>query len=321
MVAIAYDGQCLFELGIATELFGLPRPELAVDWYDFVVVSADSGPLRALGGLSLSARHDLDLVRAAGTIVVPGWRSIEHPPPTALLDAIRDAHASGARVMSICSGVFAVAAAGLLDGRPATTHWRYTDELRERFPAVEVRPDVLFVDDGTVLTSAGSAAGIDLGLHLIRRDHGADVAARVARRLVLPPQRDGGQAQYVDRPAMADVAGGIGEVVDWMSAHLHEPITIPAMAHRANMSPRTFARRFVEQVGVTPGRWLTRERVRHAQALLETTDHSVDEVARRCGFGSAEAMRHHVRRELHTTPTGYRSAFRIREHARTANGR
>lgn len=314
VVAIAYDGQCMFELGIATELFGLARPELGVPWYRFRVVAATPGPLRTLGGLRVEAAHDLRHVRRAGTIVLPGWMGRDVPPPAPLLAAIRHAHARGARVMSICSGVYVLAAAGLLDGRTATTHWRYTDHLAAAYPDIDVRPNVLFVDHGDVLTSAGSAAGIDLGLHLIRRDHGADVAAAVARRLVVPPQRDGGQAQFIDHARLAaSPADALGDTLAWIGRHLADPLTVAHMARHAHQSPRTFARRFVAEVGVTPVQWLVRERVRRAQQLLETTDRSIDEVAALVGFGSAETLRHHFRRIVDTSPSRYRDTFRSRE--------
>jgi len=310
VVAVAYDGLCGFEFGVATELFGLARPELDVDWYEYEVVSADAGPLRGVGGVTLSAPTDLSTLLDAGTIVLPGWRSTDDEPPTELIDALRSAHASGARIMSICSGVFALAATGLLDGQAATTHWRYADELARRYPEVVVRPDVLYVDNGSTLTSAGSAAGIDLGLHLIRRDYGADVANRVARRLVVPPHRDGGQAQFIDRPLGRDESATLAHVMDWAMEHLDEPLTVAQLAASAAMSPRTFARRFGEEFGHSPHRWLVQQRVSAARQLLETTDASMDDVAQRCGFGTAATLRHHFGREVQTTPTAYRRTFR-----------
>lgn len=316
VVAIAYDGQCMFELGIATELFGLERPEVGAPWYRLRIVAATPGPVRALGGIAIEASHDLRHIRRAGTIVLPGWRR-DITPPTALLAAIRHAHAHGARVMSICSGVFLLAATGLLDGKAATTHWRYTEQLAAEHPAIDVRPNVLFVDNGSTLTSAGSAAGIDLGLHLIRRDHGADIAATVARRLVVAPQRDGGQAQFVDHARLPDAVpvAELGDTLTWMQRHLAEPLSVARMARHAHQSPRTFARRFVAEVGVTPMQWLIRERVRRAQQLLETTDRSIDEVAARVGFGSAETLRHHFRRTVDISPSRYRATFHPTRHA------
>lgn len=309
VVAVAYDGLCAFEFGVAAELFGLDRPELDVDWYSFAVVSVDSGPLRTLGGLSLEAPTDLALVADAGTVVLPGWRDPAERPPAALLDALRTAHDRGARLMSICSGVFILAATGLLDGQAATTHWRYTDRLRRAHPAIDVRPDVLYVDNGSILTSAGSAAGLDLGLHLIRRDHGADITNQVARRLVIPPQRAGGQAQFIADPVVEEATTSLGPTMDWARARLGQPLTVADLAANANMSPRTFARRFSQEVGVTPHRWLTRQRVAAAQRLLETTTAPIETVAARCGFGTAAGLRHHFGRETKTTPSDYRASF------------
>ena len=311
VVAIAYDGLCAFEFGLATELFGLPRPELDVEWYDFEVVSIDRGPLRTLGGATLTAPTDLARVERAGTIVLPGWRDPAEPPPRPLVDALLAAHGQGARVLSICSGVFVLAATGLLDGQRATTHWRHVERLRAAHPAIEVEPDVLYIDNGSLLTSAGSAAGIDLGLHLIRRDHGPAVANQVARRLVVPPHRDGGQAQYIAAPVPAAAGAGLGAVIDWAIERFDEPLSVDELAHRANMSSRTFARRFREATGATPHRWLTLLRVRRAQELLETTELTVDEIAGQSGLGSAANLRHHFERVTRTTPRRYRAAFRL----------
>ncbi len=311
VVALAYDGLCTFEFGVATELFGLERPELDVDWYDFAVVSVDHGPLSTIAGLTLTAPTDLSLVAEAGTVVVPGWRDPHERPPEALLDALVVAHDNGARLLSICSGVFVLAATGLLDGAPATTHWRYTTALAEAYPAIDVRPDVLFVDNGQVLTSAGSAAGIDLGLHLIRRDHGAEVANTVARRLVVPPQRSGGQAQFIDaRPAPPSRSRSVDPAIEWALGHLAEVITVADLAEAAAMTPRTFARRFRQEVGVTPHRWLVVQRVRLAQRLLETTGSSIDQVAADSGFVTGATLRHHFQREVTASPSVYRARFR-----------
>lgn len=309
VVAVAYDGLCSFEFGVASELFGLARPELDVDWYDFAVVSADPGPLRTLGGLEMAAPTDLSVIERAGTVVLPGWRDLDDPPPADLVTALLTAHHNGARLMSICSGAFLLAATGLLDHQAATTHWRYADRLRRIHPSIDVRPDVLYIDNGSILTSAGSAAGIDLGLHLIRRDHGPAIANQVARRLVVPPHRDGGQAQFIAAPVAADEGSPLAATIDWALARLDEPLTVEVLAGHAHMSVRTFARRFGEATGTTPHRWLTRHRVLRAQELLETTGLSIDEVASQCGLGSAANLRHHFERETRTTPTRYRAAF------------
>ncbi|MEM7093636.1 MAG: transcriptional regulator FtrA [Actinomycetota bacterium] len=309
VIALAYDSLCMFEFAVAAELFGLDRPELGVDWYDFAVVSVDGGPLRSLGGVTVQAAGGLDLIETAGTVVIPGWRDREDPPPSELIEALRNAHDRGARLVSICSGVFALAATGLLDGQAATTHWRYVDQLRRRFPRIDVRPDVLYVDNGSVLTSAGSAAGIDLGLHLIRRDYGPDIANEVARRMVVPAHRDGGQAQFIARPVAVEEDASLGRTLDWALERLDEPLTVRSLAEHAAMSERTFARRFADATGTTPHRWLTHNRVTRARELLESTRLSVDLVAERSGLGSAANLRHHFERELHTTPTRYRQTF------------
>jgi AraC family transcriptional regulator, transcriptional activator FtrA len=310
VVALAYDGLCAFEFGVAAELFGLARPELAIRWYDFSVVSVDKGPLRTLGGMTMKAPTDLSVIERAGTVVLPGWRDADDTPPDALLHALRVAHRRGARIMSICSGVFILAASGLLDGKAATTHWRYTDKLRERFHAIDVRPDVLYVDNGSILTSAGSAAGIDLGLHLIRRDHGMHIANQVARRLVTPPHREGGQAQFMAASPTTPESPSLHGTVEWMRHHLSDQIDIDEMARHALMSTRTFARRFRDEIGMPPHQWLTRQRVARAQELLETTDASIDHIAHASGFATAVTLRHHFQRETMTTPSDYRAAFR-----------
>lgn len=310
VVAVAYDGLCTFEFGVATELFGLARPELDVEWYEFAVVSIDSGPLQAVGGATMRAPTDLSVIEEAGTIVLPGWRDPAETPPESLLQALRTAHASGARIMSICSGVFILAATGLLDGQTATTHWRYSDRLRREFPAIDVRPDVLYVDNGTLLTSAGSAAGIDLGLHLIRRDFGSAVANTVARRLVLPAHRDGGQAQFIDAAVISNDQTSIAPTLDWAVEHLEEPLTVADLAAHAGFSARTFARRFGDSTGQTPLQWLTKQRVLRAQELLETTGLPIDQVAQRSGLGSPANFRRHFERQTQTTPSRYRASFR-----------
>src|SRR5690349_4358949 len=220
-------------------MFALPRPELQVPWYEFRVCAIDPGPLRAPGGITVRPRAGLGALATAGTIVIPGWRDIDERPPEALLKAVRAAHARGARLVTICSGVFVLAAAGLLDGKRATTHWRYVDQLRARYPRIEVEPDVLYVDEGSVLTSAGSAAGIDLCLHVVRRDYGAEVANQVARRLVVPPHRDGGQSQYVRSPVREQGSDGLAPVMEWAIGRLDKRITIRDLAKKAAMSERT----------------------------------------------------------------------------------
>ncbi|HVT58291.1 MAG TPA: transcriptional regulator FtrA [Thermoanaerobaculia bacterium] len=309
VVALVYDRLSIFEFAIVVEAFGLPRPELPVDWYCFSACSLEPPPARATGGVRVSARSGLGALRTAGTVVIPGWRDPDELPPAALLDAVRRAHRRGARLMSICSGVFVLAAAGLLDGKRATTHWRYLDKLRARYPEIQIEPDVLYVDEGDILTSAGSAAGIDLCLHLIRRDYGADIANQVARRMVVPPHRDGGQAQYVSEPIRPAAAAGLAPVMDWAVGRLHSSLTVDELARRAKMSLRTFARRFVHETGTTPHRWLTRQRLIAAQRRLETTHDDIDRVAEAAGFDTPETLRYHFRRAFGTTPTAYRKRF------------
>jgi AraC family transcriptional activator FtrA len=318
-VVLGYDRLALFELAIAVEVFGLPRPELTVPWYSFEVCSVDAGELRATGAIRVRAARGLGALERADTIIVPGWRDPEELPPARLLRALR--RGRGARLASICSGVFVLAAAGVLEGRRATTHWRYTEQLRQRYPGVRVEPDVLYVEDGRVFTSAGSAAGIDLCLHLVRLDHGAKIANQVARRLVVPPHRDGGQAQFVASPIPAAPGGGLAAALDWALAHLDQPLGVADLARAAAVSPRTFVRRFRAEQGGTPHRWLTRQRVLAAQRRLEGGRESIEEVAGAVGFGTAQTLRLQFRRILGTSPTSYRRRFSTVSAARGRSGR
>lgn len=309
VVALAYDRLCTFEFGCVVELFALERPELGVDWYDFKVCAIEPGPIRAAGGITVQAPYDPALLALADTIVIPGWRDADEAPPPALLDAIRAAHARGARLCSICSGVFVLAAAGVLDGLPATTHWRYTERLARRHPRIVVRPDDLYVDAGQVITSAGSAAGIDMLLHLVRRNHGARVGNLVAQRLVVAPHREGGQAQFLPRPMAHDGQGRLSRLMDWLRTHPGQAHTVASMAERAAMSARTLQRQFREATGMGPSEWLTRERIAIAKDLLEAADIPLAQVAERAGFGSEESLRHHFRRLAATSPGAYRRRF------------
>lgn len=311
VVALAYDRLCTFEFGIATEVFGLPRPEMGPDWYRFAVCAIEPGPLRATGGFKVMADGGLELLDEAGTIVIPGWRgALSEPVPAVLIEALRKAHARGARLMSICSGVFVLAAAGLLSGKRATTHWHNVEQLCEAYPDIRVAPNVLYVDEGSVLTSAGSAAGIDLCLHVVRHDFGAEIANRLARRLVVPPHREGGQAQFVERPVPPPREGvRFGPLFDRMRARLAEAQPVDSMAAQAGMSRRTFLRRFKAATGLPPGEWLLAERLLRARELLETTVISIDEIAAAVGLGSAAALRRHFRARLGTSPAAYRGRF------------
>jgi len=310
VVALAYDGLCTFEFGCTVELFALDRPELDVDWYDFSVAAVERGPIRAAGGITVQARYAPGLLRKADTIVIPGWRDADEEPPAALLALIRAAHRRGARLCSICSGVFVLAAAGVLDGQRATTHWRYAERLARRYPQVQVEPDALYIDNGQVITSAGSAAGLDMLLHLVRRDYGARVGNLVAQRLVVPPHRAGGQAQFLPRPMPADEAGRLTRLMDWLRRHPVGAHTVASMAQRAAMSPRTLQRQFQDTTGLGPTEWLTRERIAIAKDLLESPL-PLAQVAERAGFGSEESLRHHFRRLLDTSPGAYRKAFLV----------
>ncbi|TLU69237.1 transcriptional regulator FtrA [Enterobacter sp. MF024] len=310
VVALAYDGLCTFEFGIAVEIFALARPEMGDNWYRFAVAGVEPGELRATGGFRLVVDGGLELLSEAGTIIVPGWRGADVPVPAALCEQLVAAHRRGARILSICSGVFVLAAAGLLDNRQATTHWRYTDLLQQRYPAIQVMPDVLYIDNGDVLTSAGSAAGIDLCLHLVRRDYGSVAANRVARRLVVSPHRDGGQAQFIQQAVPVAYEGHrLGALFDYLHARLAEPHTVGSLAKFVGMSPRTFLRRFTATTGKTPAQWLLHTRLSRSQDLLENSRLSIERIAGEVGFGSVATMRHHYRNQLSTTPAAYRKGF------------
>jgi AraC family transcriptional activator FtrA len=311
VAALAYDGLCTFEFGIVVELFGLPRPTMK-SWYNFKVCGLESGPLRAVGGLTVTPEEGIEQLHRAGTIVIPGWRDPKECPPARLIDALRRAHQRGARLVSICSGAFVLAATGLLNGKRATTHWRYTDELARMYPEIRIQPDVLYVDEGDVLTSAGSAAGIDLGLHIIRRDFGTSVANQVARRLVMQPHRDGGQAQFIERPVADEDSPWLSKLLEWAQRRLAEDLPTERLARQVAVSKRTLTRRFIETTGMSPGEWVTGLRIARAKELLETTTLAVEEVADKCGFGSAFALRHHFRKRLQTSPLAYRAGFRSR---------
>ena len=309
---LAYDGLCTFEFGIAVEVFGLPRPEFD-KWYRFAVVAGEPGPLQAMGGIRVDAPYDPDKIKTADLIVIPGWRSADAPVPHALCSALRHAHSAGARIATICSGVFVAAACGLLDNRRVTTHWRYLDTLRALYPGINVDGDVLYVDEGDVLTSAGSAAGLDLCLHIVRRDFGVEAANSVARRLVLPAHREGGQKQFVPRPVARNRGHRLNAVLDRIRTQLDEAWPVARMADEAGMSTRTLMRRMREATGRTPQNWLAAERVAHAVSLLEGGNADLQDVAGACGFNSVESLRHHFRIIKGRPPTWYRAHFSCME--------
>jgi AraC family transcriptional activator FtrA len=309
VVALAAPGIAPFELGIVVEVFGLDRPELDVPWwYDLRLAAETPGPLPATaGGFAFFVEHGLEALGDADTIVVPGWHG---EPSPAVVAAVLAAHERGARLVSICSGAFLLAATGLLDGGEAATHWRHAQRLADAHPRIDVNADVLYVDNGSVLTSAGSAAGIDLCLHIVRRDHGSAVANAVARRLVIPPHRDGGQAQLIEAPMPAHPADDpIATVMAWALAHLDEPIDLDTLAQRAYLSVRTFSRRFTKATGSSPGRWLLEQRVRASLPLLEASDASIETISAAVGFATAATYRHHFAAIMRTSPTAYRRAF------------
>ena len=309
VAVFAYDGFGIFEFGIAVEIFGLPRPELGRDWYRFSVCSSERGLLRTTGGVSVKATHGLSRLARAGTIIIPGWRGHNVMPPARLVSSLRKAHETGARLVSICSGVFVLAATGLLNGRRATTHWRDAEALQSKYPDIQVQPNVLYVDEGGILTSAGSAAGIDLCLHIVRQDFGAEIANQVARRLVVPPHREGNQAQFIRDPIRPTTTGGLAPVLRWLESNLHQELSVAELARRAAMSPRNFARQFLRQTGTTPHQWLIHLRLLAAQRRLEKTNESIDEVAGVVGWQTAATLRQHFMRHLRTSPTAYRQRF------------
>lgn len=311
LVAIlAYDRLCTFEFGCAVELFALQRPELGVDWYEHAVCAAEPGPLRAMGGIQVQAPRGLATLRRADTIVVPGWRDADEVPPEPLLRAVRGAVARGARVCSICSGVFVLAHAGVLAGKRATTHWRYAERLAERFPDIAVDASALYIDEGQVITSAGSAAGLDMLLHLVRRDHGTRVANQVAQRLVMPPHREGGQAQFVPRPMPRTADSPIARLMDWLRENPRAEHSLASMAERVHLSVRTLQRQFQQAAGCSPLDWLVGERIAIARDLLEShPDLDMEAVAELAGFGSVESLRRHFRQRGLPAPSRYRQEF------------
>ena len=309
VVAVVVAGVSPFELGVACEGFGVDRTDDGVPRVDFAVASVDGAAVPTSGGMSISTTHRLDVADDADLVIVPATDGPAVWPPE-LLDLLRRTVARGARVMSICNGAFALGEAGLLDGRECTTHWRHASRLAEAFPAARVNPNVLYVCDGPVLTSAGSAAGLDLCLHLIRAEHGERIANIVARRMVMPPFRDGGQAQFVDTPIRVREADTLAPLLDALSAELDREHTVESMADRAAMSARTFARRFRAETGTTPHVWLTNQRVLHARRMLERDNVPIEIVAQQSGFGTSAMLRHHFTRLVGTSPAGYRRTFR-----------
>ncbi|MFG5780018.1 transcriptional regulator FtrA [Comamonas sp. J-3] len=309
VVALVYDGLCTFEFSIVAEVFGLARPELGAGWYRFASAAIEPGVLRAQGGLLVQSTGGAELLEVADLIVIPGWKGKDVPVPAALTAQLRRAWQRGASLASICSGAFVLAATGLLDGRRAATHWRYAEALAAQYPAVEVDAQVLYVGDERLYTSAGSAAGIDLMLHLVRRDMGVQAANSVARRLVVPAHRSGGQAQFIERPVAQDQSGKLALLLEKMRRDLQGDWTVAAMAETVAMSRRTFLRRFSEGTGMTPADWLAQVRVEEVKRLLETTALPVERIADQAGYGSVQVLRAQFKRWVGASPKAYRALF------------
>ncbi len=310
LALVAYDGLRTFEYSIAADLFDAQRSNLGVNWYDTIVVTPDRGRLRGVGGVEVRANAPFEAIARAGTIVIPGWRDVDQPPPERLLAALRAAAKRRARLLSLCSGAFALGSAGLLDGRRATTHWLFAERFKARFPLAHYESDVLYVDEGNIITSAGSAAGLDACLHLVRRDFGATVANTVARRMVVAPHREGGQAQYVEAPVAVRAGRGIGPAMDWARTRLQQPMAVSELAKHCAMSGRTFLRRFTEATGMAPHTWLQQQRIARARELLEgETAMPTGDIATQCGYESMETFRAAFRRIVGVAPATYRARF------------
>lgn len=310
VVTLVYPGLHLFEFGCVFEIFGADRLGAGNDWYDFRTCAVDEGSIRTQAGLILRSEPDLRLVASADTVLIPGW-PVDNRISAELKSALLRAHRRGARLASICSGAFALAQTGLLDGGTATTHWVHADLFARRFPEVALKRDVLYVHHDRIVTSAGSAAGIDMMLDLIRHDMGSEVCNRMARRLVIPPHRSGGQAQFIERPSPDSGDDRLQDTVEWIRAHAHERMPVAAMARRAGTSTRTFFRKFKLQLGITPQEFLSQERIASARLLLEQDRLTLDQVAERCGFESVDTFRHHFRRIVGQPPSEYRKRFSL----------
>ena len=310
VAAVLVEPAAMFEFGVVCEVFGLDRTADGLPAFDFRVCGLEPGrPLRmSTPGVTVTPEFGLDGLKGADLVAIPASRTTTNVDP-AILDAIRAASDAGATVLTVCSGAFLAGEAGLLDGRKCTTHWRYVEALAQRFPTAVVDPDVLFVDEGNLITSAGTAAGIDACLHLVRRELGSSVANAIARRMVVPPQRDGGQRQFIERPVVEYRSDSLSSTLEWMNDNLDLPHTIDDLAFRSTMSTRTFARKFAAETGTTPVKWLTNQRVLLAKQLLEDTDLTLDRIAERCGFGSGALLRHHFNRAVGIPPADYRRRF------------
>ena len=314
MAALIWDGVAPFEFGVLCEAFGIDRREDGIPLLDFDVCAPEAGMVTTSLRFGVEAPHGLERLEQADLIGIPAMRRGD-PLPEDVAVALRRAYDRGTRILTVCSGAFALGEAGLLDGRECTTHWKYTDELAERYPEAKVVPEVLYVDSGQIVTSAGTAAGLDAALHIWRQEYGAAVASAVARRMVVPPQRDGGQAQFISHPVPEPDAETLGPLLAWITAHLQEELDVDSLARQVLMSPRTFARRFRAETGATPYAWITAQRVRRAEELLERTERSVEWIAGEVGFGNAAALRHHFTRVRGLSPQAYRRRFACSEAA------
>lgn len=313
VVLLAIPGVAPFEFGVICEVFGIDRSDSGAPRFEFAIATAEPGPVRTSLGFDMIVTQDLSVAAEADLVAVTAQAI--GPIDERYLEAIRAAEARGAWVLSVCSGAFVLAQAGILDGRRSTTHWMYSDRLEREYPETAVDADVLYVDDRKVVTGAGTAAGIDAALHVVRVEHGVAATNVIARRMVVPPQRDGGQAQFIPSPVAAVKDDSLAGILEWMLGHLDEDLTIEQLAHRALMSTRTFARRFRAEVGETPAAWLNSQRILRARQLLEESTEGLEQIAQLVGFGTAAVMRHHFLKTLQTTPTGYRRAFGERDSA------
>lgn len=310
VVALAYDGLCTFEFGIVAEVFGLPRPEVGPDWYRFKSVAVENGALTAAGGLTFTATGTQQDIRSAETLIIPGWRDKDATVPDSIIKLLQDTHARGTRIVTICSGVYVLAAAGLLTDTNVTTHWRYVEDFQRKYPLISLNPNRLYIEDGNIFTSAGSSAGIDLCLHIVRQDFGAKIANSVARRLVMHAHRQGGQTQYIEQPLPRhDEADRLSATVEYVQTHIAEAHSISMLAKQAGMSTRTFQRRFSALTGLPIAQWITQERLIRARDLLETTRATLDDVSATVGFKTAETLRYHFRKQFNISPGQYRARF------------
>jgi transcriptional regulator GlxA family with amidase domain len=312
---LVYDGVAPFELGVLCEAWGVDRGDQGIPNFDFAICGPTSGKVNtSLPGFSIEVSHGIERLRDADLICIPAMPR-DKPVPAAVVTALRAAHERGARLLSVCTGAFVLGSSGLLDGRRCTTHWRYVDELEARFPLADVECDKLYVDSGSIITSAGSAAGLDACLHVMRQEFGASMAATVARRMVVAPHRDGGQAQFIETPVVETTADTLQPLLEWMGANLHEDLSVERLASKALMAPRTFARRFRAETGTTPYHWVTNQRVMLAERMLEETDETVERIATKAGFSNGTAFRHHFSRLRGTSPQQYRRFFKAPEPA------